>query len=187
MTAAQRRLAALGYWLGAADGVYGEGTRHAVVALQKAAGLPRDGVLGPRTRRALDAGIRWRGDVTGNAVLVDLDRQLVGIVRDGAIVVTLDASTGSGRTYTQPDGDPATATTPRGAFEVAWQVDGWRTSDLGRLYRPKYFHHRGIAVHGYPNVPAVPASHGCVRVTLAAMDMIWRERLMPIGSRVVVV
>jgi lipoprotein-anchoring transpeptidase ErfK/SrfK len=182
----QRRLLALGYWLPKADGVFGESTRHAVVALQKAAGLPRDGVVGPKTRRALAAGTRWSADTDGDAIVVDLRRQLVGVVRDGAVVLTLDASTGSGVTYRQPDGDTATATTPTGRFEVAWQVDGWRTSQLGRLYRPKYFHPRGIAVHGFPSVPAWPASHGCVRVTMAAMDHIWAAGLMPVGSTVIV-
>jgi lipoprotein-anchoring transpeptidase ErfK/SrfK len=33
------------------------------------------------------------------------------------------------------------------------------------LYYPTYFV-RGFAIHGYPSVPAYPASHGCVRVPL---------------------
>ncbi len=78
------------------------------------------------------------------------------------------------------------ADTPRGSWEVTWSHDGWRTSDLGRLYRPRYFHPDGIAVHGYGSVPAYPASHGCARVSLPAMDMIWRERLMPSGATVLV-
>ncbi|MFN8077290.1 MAG: L,D-transpeptidase family protein [Kineosporiaceae bacterium] len=184
--ALQERLRDLGYWLGTPDGAFGDATHHAVVALQKASGLGRDGVVGPATRRALDQGVRWAPDVRGDAMVIDLRRQLLAVVRDGRTTLVLDVSTGSGRTYTQPDGDRATATTPQGSFRVAWQVDGWRTSDLGRLYRPKYFHPRGIAVHGYPSVPPTPASHGCVRVTMAAMDMIWREGFMPVGSRVVV-
>ncbi len=47
-------------------------------------------------------------------------------------------------------------------------------------------HRDGIAVHGYGSVPAYPASHGCARVSLPAMDMIWRERLMPSGATVLV-
>jgi lipoprotein-anchoring transpeptidase ErfK/SrfK len=57
-------------------------------------------------------------------------------------------------------------------------VDAWDKSPLGQLYRPRYFN-GGVAVHGYPSVPAYPASHGCVRVSLAAMDMIWRDDLLP--------
>ncbi len=39
-------------------------------------------------------------------------------------------------------------------------------------------------MHGYPSVPAYPASHGCARVTGAAMDMVWARDLMPRGSEV---
>ena len=41
----QERLTALGYWLGTANGVYGDTTQQAVFALQKAAGIARDGVV----------------------------------------------------------------------------------------------------------------------------------------------
>ena len=58
-------------------------------------------------------------------------------------------------------------------------------SDLGQIYRPKYFI-GGVAIHGSQVVPAYPASHGCVRVTPAAMDMIWESELMPLGTKVVV-
>ena len=49
----QTRLSRLGYWLGTPDGVYGALTTQAVYAVQKAAGLSRDGVVGPRTWPAL--------------------------------------------------------------------------------------------------------------------------------------
>jgi hypothetical protein len=52
------------------------------------------------------------------------------------------------------------------------------------MWRPKYFHSDGIAVHGYQSVPAFPASHGCARVTIPAMNFIWREGLAPQGSAV---
>ena len=57
---------------------------------------------------------------------------------------------------------------------------------LGPLYRPKYFHEDGIAVHGYDVVPPYPASHGCARLTFAAMDYVWANGLMPMGSTVLV-
>jgi len=59
-----------------------------------------------------------------------------------------------------------------------------RSNELGALYRPRYFHRDGIAVHGSSSVPAHPASHGCVRVSEPAMDWIWSGDLMPIGSSV---
>jgi hypothetical protein len=41
-----------------------------------------------------------------------------------------------------------------------------------KLWRPNYFF-RGFAVHGSSSVPAFPASHGCVRVTIQAMNRLW--------------
>jgi lipoprotein-anchoring transpeptidase ErfK/SrfK len=41
-----------------------------------------------------------------------------------------------------------------------------------RVWRPNYFF-RGFAVHGSSSVPAFPASHGCVRVTIQAMNRLW--------------
>ena len=64
---------------------------------------------------------------------------------------------------------------------------GWQEGPLGNLYRPRYFNSRdAIAVHGSGSIPPYPASHGCARVSTAAMDMIWARNLMPMGSRVVV-
>jgi len=40
-------------------------------------------------------------------------------------------------------------------------------------------------IHGR-DIPCYPASHGCARVSNAAIDMIWRENLMPDGLRVLV-
>src|SRR5581483_4107008 len=55
VTRLQQRLAGLGFWLGAADGVFSAVTAHAVVAFQKLAGLPPDGIVGPDTSAALVA------------------------------------------------------------------------------------------------------------------------------------
>ena len=59
----------------------------------------------------------------------------------------------------------------------------WGT--LGTLYRPRFLV-GGVAVHGAPNVPSYPASHGCIRVSNPAMDMIWLLDLLPIGAKVVI-
>jgi lipoprotein-anchoring transpeptidase ErfK/SrfK len=40
------------------------------------------------------------------------------------------------------------------------------------MYRPNYFY-GGYALHGSSSVPAYPASHGCVRITVPAMDRLW--------------
>ena len=94
-------------------------------------------------------------------------------------------STGNGEEYTSTKGRRAIATTPRGSFTVYRAVDGPVTNSLGQLWRPRFFN-RGIAVHGSPNIPPYAASHGCARLSNAAIDMIWAKDLMPIGSRVLV-
>jgi predicted chitinase len=57
----QQRLAALGFAVGAIDGVYGAQTATAVKAFQQAHGLAADGVVGPQTQSAL-AGAHPGGD-----------------------------------------------------------------------------------------------------------------------------
>jgi hypothetical protein len=44
----------------------------------------------------------------------------------------------------------------------------------------------GIAVHGSTSVPPHPASHGCCRLTISAMDMILARGLITMGTAVVV-
>ncbi|MEZ0075304.1 L,D-transpeptidase family protein [Planotetraspora sp. GP83] len=183
--ALQRRLTELGYWLSTPSGTFGPLTTQAVYALQKAAGLPRDAVVGLRTRRALELGVRpgARTD-SGKVVEVDLARQLLLLVRDGDVVQIFNTSTGSGQLYTSR-GTVRRAVTPAGRYHFYRKVDGWDSGPLGALYRPVYFN-GGIAVHGYGSVPPYPASHGCVRVSLAAMDWLWKTSWLPIGRTVLV-
>jgi peptidoglycan hydrolase-like protein with peptidoglycan-binding domain len=183
--ALQQRLEALGYWLGAPDGSFGSLTQQAVWAFQKSAGLERDGVVGPRTLKALAAGVRPKATLSGNGVEIDLDRQILMVVRGGEVRTILNTSTGSGEEYTSTSGNRAIAKTPRGRFTVYRAVDGEVTNSLGTLWRPRFFN-RGIAVHGSGNIPPWPDSHGCARLSNAAIDMIWATGLMPVGSRVVV-
>lgn len=49
----QRRLKLWGYYNGAVDGVFGEGTKNAVIRFQKKNGLKADGVVGKSTYKAL--------------------------------------------------------------------------------------------------------------------------------------
>jgi lipoprotein-anchoring transpeptidase ErfK/SrfK len=70
-------------------------------------------------------------------------------VRDGKVVLVVPVSTG------------ATGNTPLGTWHVYSRVAGWSWV----LWYPTYFL-RGFAIHGYPDVPAYPASHGCVRVPM---------------------
>jgi N-acetylmuramoyl-L-alanine amidase len=181
----QRRLTTLGYWLGAVDGQFGDLTQQAVVAIQKVAGLDRDGVCGPVTWSHVDAGVRPVAR-SRKAVVVEIDKptQTLVVANAGVVRWIFNTSTGSGRKYRQ-GGKVHTAVTPSGDFRVFRRVDGWDESPLGRLYRPQYFN-GGIAVHGYPVVPSTPASHGCVRVSLPAMDFLWGAGGMRVGTRVLV-
>jgi peptidoglycan hydrolase-like protein with peptidoglycan-binding domain len=180
----QQKLSGLGYWNGTADGQYGDLTAQAVLALQKAAGLGRDGVFGPATRRALVAGVRPQSRVGGTGVEIDKARQLLLVVRGGTVTTILNTSTGSGQHYSY-QGNDRIAVTPAGTYSVFRTVDHLDKGPLGDLWRPRYFN-GGIAVHGAAYVPGYPASHGCARVSNPAMNMIWANALMPVGSRVVV-
>lgn len=186
MRALQESLTRLGYWGGRADGTYGALTEQAVLAVQKQAGLARDGVAGTRTLRAMADGTRPRvGRGPADRVEVDLERQLLYVVRDGQVQWAINTSTASGETYESSSGAMAVAVTPTGTFAVGRTYDGSEVAPLGTLYRPRYFY-GGYAVHGAASVPGYPASHGCARVSDPAMDMIWAQGLMPVGSTVVV-
>lgn len=180
----QNRLTELGYWLGKPDGNYGQLTRQAVMAFQKVEGLGRDGVAGPATQERLPAAGRPKAQA-GNGIEIDLQRQVLFLVEGGHVRWALNASTGNGEAYASPTGRDAVAVTPTGKFRVERQIDGTREAPLGTLYRPKYFI-GGIAVHGSGSVPAFPASHGCVRVTNSAMDMVWSSGLAAMGAPVLV-
>ncbi|CAN7288333.1 peptidoglycan-binding protein [Knoellia sp. LjRoot47] len=183
--AVQQRLSDLGYWMGEPDGHFGSLTQQAVFALQKTAGISRDGRVGRRTQRALDDGVRPRTRLDGSGVDIDLERQVLLIVRGGRVRYILNTSTGGGYEYVRKDGSTATARTPKGTFRVGYTVDGPDEGFLGEMWRPRYFN-GGYAVHGSPSIPAHPASHGCARVSNSAMDMIWSRDLMPKGSTVLV-
>lgn len=172
--ALQQRLADLGYWLGTPDGTYGTLTTHAVMAFQKAEGLQRDGVAGPATRERLATADRPAAAIDGDGLQIDLERQLLLVVQDGHVVFALHTATGA----------PATPT-PAGTFVISREIDGLRHAPLGTLYRPKYFN-KGIAVHGSDSLPAWPASHGCARISNAAMDLLWSSGFAQIGTTVVV-
>lgn len=181
--ALQSRLISLGYWLGPANGVFGDSTEQAVYALQKAAGLTRDGIVGPKTEAALKKGITPRPrPASGYLIEVDLEDDVLMFVTNGKLDWALNTSTGGGYTYCT-GGSCAIADTPVGHFDIYCQVDGMVVDPLGELWRPKFFD-EGFALHGDSYVPPVPVSHGCVRVSNEAIDWIWSDNLAPVGTPV---
>jgi lipoprotein-anchoring transpeptidase ErfK/SrfK len=104
------------------------------------------------------------------------------IVDNGQVTKVFNTSTGSNEHY-EYQGQTYLADTPPGRFKVGRQIDGWRHGPLGPLWRPKYFN-GGIAVHGAPSVPPYPASHGCSRVSVAAMNWIWATDAIPLKTKV---
>ncbi|MGB7449280.1 MAG: peptidoglycan-binding protein [Ornithinimicrobium sp.] len=183
----QRTLARRGYWCGIADGVFGHLTQQAVWALQKRNGLVRDAIVGPNTRAALayDTTLAPVGGA-GRRLEVHLRRQLVLEVRNGRTYRVLNTSTGNGKPY-KWFGQTYQANTYRGSFSVHRTYSGgWEGGPLGKLYRPAYYD-RGRAVHGSRSIPPYPASHGCVRLSMAATDLLWSVGTMTRGTGVLVV
>jgi lipoprotein-anchoring transpeptidase ErfK/SrfK len=186
---AQRRLLDLGFWLQAVDGSYGWSTQQAVMAYQKWNGLVASGKIDTATASRLSfPNCRpTAGTNSGTLMEVDKGRQLGIFIRDGKLLWMLNVSTGgnyfyedeyNGRTFQDK------AYTDVGNFSIYRVSDVARyEGTLGTMYRPRFVV-RGIAVHGAPNVPNYPASHGCIRVSNPAMDMIWATNLLPMGGRV---
>jgi len=176
----QQQLTNLGYWLGTPSGQFDDATQQAVWALQKAAGIPRTGVVDAATYAALAQAVRPSPlGASGYVIEVDLQDDLVMFVNNGNLLYTLNTSTGGGYYY---DGGTLAAT-PAGHFSICRTVNGLVVDSLGALWRPRYFT-GGFAIHGDSSVPPVPVSHGCVRVSNEAIDWIWAANLAPIGTAV---
>ena len=193
VVALQDRLTTLGFWTEDQDGRYGPVVSQAVMAAQKYYGLDPTGNADQATVDALTAATTkpWATIHTGDLFEVDKARQLLFIIQGGHTQWILNTSTGSDIPYTEVDQKNGGTTsgdahTPEGTFKVYRDYsDGWETGQLGELYRPKYFS-GGVAVHGAPEIPNHPVSHGCVRVSTHAMDWVWANDLLPKGMHVVV-
>jgi len=182
--ALQTRLTSLGYWVGTPNGVFGDSTEQAVYALQKAAGIGRDGIVGPVTDAAITKGVLPHPRSTfGYVIEVALKDDLVMFVDNGKLEYILNTSTGGGYKYNNGSGGINIADTPTGVFHTYRVVDGLVVDYLGQLWMPRYFT-GGFAIHGDSYVPPEPVSHGCVRVSNEAIEWIWANNLDPIGTTV---
>ena len=184
----QERLLELGFWLQLVDGDFGNTTKQAVMAFQKYVGLDPTAKVDQATADALTlATTRAIGQSTdsGTLVEIDKDKQVMFIMNSGKLLWAINISTGSGQYYLETNQkdlvtwETGRSLTPSGRFKINREKsDGWWDGDLGQIYRPKYFN-GGIAIHGSMSIPKYPASHGCVRVSTQAMDMIWASGLLP--------
>ena len=185
---AQQRLLSLGYYLPAANGVFDFDMEQAIWAIQKTAGIERTGVLDEATQKLLDAGVvpeSRKGLKRG--VEIDIDRQILMTVEDGVVTRIFNASSGSGERFVGADGVSYPARTAPGNYSVYFDRNYNHESTLGvgDMYRPKYFN-GAVSVHGAPEIPPYPASHGCVRVSNPAMDWLWDVWGFPMRTPVVV-
>jgi len=162
----ERRLQELHYAV-RADGYYGDDDVEALYAFQKVEGLPRTGTVDASLWRRLEAARTPGARFGGDHVEIDKTRQVLFVVRGGRVVLIVATSTG------------ATGNTPLGVWHVYRKVPGFDWV----LYYPNYFL-RGFAVHGYPDVPPYPASHGCSRIPMWVATTVYG--LMPPGSAVYV-
>ena len=146
----------------------------ALVAFQKAYGLSRSRVAGRAVWRKLDGArvIKPRYKSPSVHVEVDKRRQILLVVRHGAVCGYLPVSTG------------ATGNTPEGSFSI--QRKSPATSPLygaGTLTWVMGFV-GNFAIHGYPNVPSFPASHGCIREPMWVAN--WSYSQSFVGERLYV-
>jgi hypothetical protein len=163
------RLRELHYRMPGIDRKFDARTGDAILAFDKVQGRTRVRYVNESTWRALVSPRRpaARSRTTGFHIEVDKTRQVLYTVRDGRITNILHVSTGLIDGWTR-----------EGVFRVHGKVYGY---SVGRLYYPSYFD--GLrAVHGWPEVPAYPASHGCVRVPM--WSAVWISGRMPIGTEV---
>jgi len=129
-------------------------TSQALTAFQAWEQLGRTGTVTGETQLALERAARPKPTTHRSGRRIEIHRDLgVLLMLDGNEVVrAVHVSTGSfGRT-------------PAGAYHVYRQsILSW--SQPFHVWMPyaSYFV-GGIAMHEYPDVPAYPASHGCVRV-----------------------
>jgi PKD repeat protein len=148
--ALERRLAELHYALRGIDATYALDTLEAVLAFQKVNGLARTGRVDASLWSRLAGAAVPRPRLGGGPhIEVDKTRQVLFEVERGEVKRVVHVSTG------------ATGNTPLGTWHVYRKVSGFDWV----LWYPLYFL-RGFAIHGYPSVPAYPASHGCVRVPM---------------------
>jgi peptidoglycan hydrolase-like protein with peptidoglycan-binding domain len=166
----QDELSALHYVVGA-PGVYDARTARAVLAFRKMTGMARNDVADPEVFAKLAEGegaftVRYPGQ--GRHVEGDLTHLVLALIDAGGHVEAL---------YPMSSGKPSTPT-QLGTFSVYMQEYG--TNNDGMVNSS--FFNGGDAIHGYAEVPAYAASHGCLRVPIP--DSLTIRNWVEIGTTV---
>jgi peptidoglycan hydrolase-like protein with peptidoglycan-binding domain len=165
----QRRLAALKYYPGPADGGFGPDTLEAVWAFEEVQGLPATGEVNHRMLRALEHPRQPKVLVSQGGRLrveVNLAHEVLVLYRGGKVRLISHVSSGGGYYYCSPGGGCGYAITPTGDYRTVTFMPGWITVPLGEMYNPVFFIGHAYAIHGDADVPLYPASHGCVRIPM---------------------
>lgn len=163
------RLSELGYHLLGINERYDRRTADAVMAFRKVHNMRRIGAVTPGVWRALaDPKTPKVRQLTRTRHLeVDWSKQVMYVVQDERVKYIMHVSTGK----------PSTPT-PFGTFRVYRKYAGYNG-----LWWPSYIY-RGVAIHGWPEVPTYPASHGCIRVPIWHAP--WIFKLAKMGTRVMI-
>jgi hypothetical protein len=157
----EQRLTDLSYRPGTVDGVSDAKTKGAIIAFQKWEGLSRNGTIDSATWNRLQTARRPTPSKSGSSnpwIEVNKAKQVLLYCKDGAVVWTLPVCTGSASVG---------IVTPSGTFTVLR-----KTKETSPRYLPLYIlpSPSVLAIHGYPNVPTSPASHGCIRTQIWDQD-----------------
>ena len=151
---------------------YDDATGRAVMAYRKVNGMARRYDADERVIRRVLAGkgaVEVRHPDAGHHVEADLSLQVLALIDGGKVVETYHTSSGA----------PATPTVI-GTFRVYMKTPG--TNAKGMVHSSYFI--RGYAIHGYFDVPAFNASHGCLRVPIPDAWHIFNWLNM--GDRVIV-
>ena len=166
------RLAALKFRVPSLSTTLSTAAGDSIVAFQKAYRLPRTYVFDGDDWRKLDGAkvVKVRHSLPATHIEIDKTRQILMVVKGGKPLGIIPISSG------------ATGNTPSGTFHILWKAPS-TTTWLGSaiLWRTMDFY-RNFAMHGYPEVPPYPASHGCVREPIWVAD--WTYQRSWVGETV---
>ena len=166
----EKRLDQLGYLILGVDRRYDHRTSDAVIAFNKVQRRSRVGSVDESTWRALATPKRPRPKYRKPRFHVEVDqtKQVAYFFERKRPTMIVHVSTGAG------------GATHDGIYTFFREISGYSG---GRLYYPTYFD--GLrAIHGWPEVPTYPASHGCVRVPMWAAK--WIHDRLDLGDRIYV-